>query len=61
MGTVFMTAKETDIHENAKKAIIESQDMDTVITGICTGEPCRQLKNKLSDRMLKLELSILIR
>ncbi|WKY46151.1 nitronate monooxygenase [Eubacteriaceae bacterium ES2] len=37
MGTVFMTAKETDIHENAKKAIIESQDMDTVITGTCTG------------------------
>ncbi|WP_242988603.1 nitronate monooxygenase [Acetobacterium sp. KB-1] len=50
-----MMAKETDIHENAKKAIIESQDMDTVITGTCTGEPCRQLKNKLSDRMLKLE------
>lgn len=55
MGTVFMCAAETDIHENAKDAVMNAKDMDTVITGVSTGEPCRQLKNKLSDKMQEIE------
>lgn len=55
MGTVFMCAEETAIHVNAKRAVIEAKDMDNVITGMCTGEPCRQIRNKLSDRILKIE------
>ncbi|MCD7809945.1 MAG: nitronate monooxygenase [Erysipelotrichaceae bacterium] len=55
MGTVFMAAKETAIHPNAKQAVVEAKDFETVITGTCTGEPCRQIKNVLSDKMLELE------
>ncbi|MCD7839730.1 MAG: nitronate monooxygenase [Erysipelotrichaceae bacterium] len=55
MGTVFMAAKETAIHPDAKQAVVDANDFETVITGTCTGEPCRQIKNALSDKMLKLE------
>lgn len=55
MGTVFMAAKEAVIHPNVKKSVIEAGDMSTVITGYSTGEPCRQLKNALSDEMEKIE------
>ncbi|MCD7894536.1 MAG: nitronate monooxygenase [Erysipelotrichaceae bacterium] len=55
MGTVFMVAKETAIHPNAKQAVVDAKDFETVITGTCTGEPCRQIKNALSDKMLELE------
>lgn len=55
MGTAFMCAEEAAIHADAKQAVIEAADMDSVVTGTCTGEPCRQLKNKLSDRMLAIE------
>lgn len=55
MGTVFMAAKETLIHPNAKQAVVDCKDMQTVVTGTCTGEPCRQIQNKLSNEMLKIE------
>lgn len=55
MGTIFMAAKETTVHPNVAKAIIEAEDMSTVITGYSTGEPCRQIKNALSDEMEKIE------
>ena len=55
MGTVFMCAEEAAIHSNVKDAVIKAGDMDTVITGSCTGEPCRQIKNELSDQILKIE------
>ena len=55
MGTVFMAAEETTIHPNAKQAVIDAGDMSTVITGYSTDEPCRQVKNKLADEMIKIE------
>ncbi len=55
MGTVFMAAEETTIHPNAKQAVVDAQDFESVVTGTCTGEPCRQIKNALSDKMLELE------
>jgi enoyl-[acyl-carrier protein] reductase II len=55
MGTVFMCAKETDIHPNVKEVMIGAGDMETVITGSATDAPCRQLKNKLSDDILEIE------
>ena len=57
MGTAFLCATENDIHDNAKKAIIEAQDMRSVITGTCTHEPCRQLSNSFSDEMTDLEMN----
>ena len=55
MGTIFMASKDAVVHPNVKAAIIACDDMDTVVTGMCTGEPCRQIKNKLSDELLKIE------
>ena len=55
MGTAFLSCPETPIHENAKKAVLDAKDMSSVITGYCTGEPCRQLKNRLSDEMTEIE------
>ncbi len=55
MGTIFMCAEEAMVHPNVKDAMIKAGDMETVITGYCTDEPCRQLKNKLSDEMIEIE------
>ncbi|WP_394527429.1 nitronate monooxygenase [Lacrimispora sp. JR3] len=55
MGTIFMCAEEAVVHPNVKEAMIKAGDMETVITGTCTDEPCRQLKNKLSDEMTEIE------
>ena len=55
MGTVFICAEEAVIHPNVKQAMLKAGDMETVITGNCTDEPCRQLQNKLSDEMIAIE------
>ncbi len=55
MGTVFMAASETMVHPNAKDAVIVAGDMSTVVTGYSTGEPCRQIRNRLSDRLISIE------
>lgn len=55
MGTAFMAASESIVHPNVKKAVIEAGDMDTVITGYSTDEPCRQIKNKLADELIAIE------
>lgn len=55
MGTAFMVCTDAAIHPNVKKAIIEAGDMETVLTGMSTGEACRQFKNELSDELDKIE------
>ncbi|ODB60874.1 nitronate monooxygenase [Paenibacillus polymyxa] len=55
MGTIFMCAEETVVHANVKDAMLKASDMETVITGYSTDEPCRQLKNKLSEEMTEIE------
>lgn len=55
MGSAFMLAEECTIHPNVKQAMINAKDMDTVVVGMATGEPCRQIKNKLSDAILRIE------
>ena len=55
MGTVFMAASESVVHPNVRRSVLEAEDMSTVITGTCTAEPCRQLKNALSDEMDAIE------
>lgn len=55
MGSAFLMSEECDVHPNVKQAIAAAGDMSTVVTGSCTGEPCRQLKNPLSDRLCAIE------
>lgn len=55
MGSVFLCACENTIHENAKQAILKAKDMESVVTGAITHEPCRQIPNSFSDKMIDLE------
>jgi len=59
MGTVFLACSEGTIPEAAKQAVVNAKDMENVITGLSTGEPCRQIKNKLSDELLQIERTYL--
>lgn len=55
MGTIFMVATESTVHPNVRQSVINAGDMSTVITGMSTGEPCRQFRNSLSDEMDEIE------
>ncbi len=57
VGTRFLAANECTIHENYKKKVIESKDIDSVVTGRSTGHPVRVLRNRLSREYLRLEKS----
>lgn len=55
MGTRFLTAKECNVHENYKKAVLKAKDRDTIVTGKKLGHPVRSLKNDMSREFAKLE------
>ena len=55
MCTAFIAAEETDIHENAKRAVIEAGDFQSIELGTCTITPCRQLRNQLLEDVLRVE------
>jgi len=55
MGTRFYASKECNAHIKAKQKIIDSQDTDTVVTGLVHGHPVRGIRNEMSDKYLKLE------
>lgn len=57
IGTRFLVAKECEIHQNFKEAVIEAKDTSTVITGMFTGHPVRTIKNKAAKAMLEAEKS----
>lgn len=55
MGTIFVAAKESIVHENYKGKIIKAKDVDSTVTGTTTGHPVRCLRNKMTREYLKLE------
>ena len=55
IGTRFLLAKETRIHENYKKKVLQAKDIDTVVTGLSTGHPVRSLRNRMTREYLRLE------
>ncbi|AQS09228.1 nitronate monooxygenase [Clostridium saccharobutylicum] len=55
VGTRFLVAKECTVHQNYKDKILKANDIDTEVTGRCTGHPVRVLRNKLARTYLKLE------
>lgn len=57
LGTHFVTTKESIVHENYKKAIIKSKDIDSRVTGRTTGHPVRALRNQMTKKYLELEKS----
>ena len=55
MGTRFVTAKESIVHENYKEKIIKAKDIDSEVTGRSTGHPIRVLRNKMTREYLRME------
>lgn len=55
MGTRFVVAKESIVHENYKKKILAAKDIDSEVTGVSHGHPVRQLRNNMTREYLKLE------
>ncbi|MBO4846931.1 MAG: enoyl-[acyl-carrier-protein] reductase FabK [Lachnospiraceae bacterium] len=57
MGTRFVVAKESIVHDNYKKKVIKASDIDSAVTGMSTGHPVRCLRNKMTRQYLELERS----
>jgi len=55
VGTRFLVADECTVHENYKEKVIAAKDIDSVVTGRCTGHPVRVLRNQLSRKYTALE------
>ena len=55
MGTRFVVAKESTVHENYKQRIIKASDIDSTVTGRSHGHPVRCLRNKMTREDIKLE------
>lgn len=55
MGTRFVVAKESIVHENYKKRVIKAKDIDSEVTGRSTGHPIRVIRNKMTREYLKKE------
>lgn len=55
MGTRFIVARESIVHQNYKDKVIKAKDIDSEITGMSTGHPVRQIRNQMTREYLKLE------
>ncbi len=55
IGTHFVVTKESQVHDNYKKAILKAKDIDSKVTGRTTGHPVRALRNQMTKDYLKLE------
>jgi len=55
IGTRFVVSHESIVHENYKKRIISSKDIDSQVTGRTTGHPVRSIRNQMTRNYLKLE------
>lgn len=55
MGTRFVVANESIVHENYKNKVVKASDVDSEVTGLSTGHPVRCLRNKMTREYLKLE------
>ena len=55
MGTRFVVAKESNVHQNYKDRVIAAKDIDSVVTGRSTGHPVRSLRNSMTREYLDME------
>ena len=55
MGTRFVVAKESIVHDNYKQRLIKASDIDSTVTGRSHGHPIRCLRNQMTREYLKLE------
>lgn len=57
MGTRFIVAFESIVHDNYKDKVISARDIDSEITGAGTGHPIRCLRNQMTREYVKMEQS----
>ena len=55
MGTRFVVADESIVHDNYKDRIVKAKDIDSVVTGQSTGHPFRCLRNQMTKEYIKKE------
>mgnify|MGYP000907173593 CR=1 FL=1 len=55
IGTRFVVANESIVHENYKDRIIAAKDIDSAVTGRSHGHPVRSLRNAMTREYVKLE------
>ena len=55
MGTRFVVAKESTVHQNYKNRLIVAKDIDSEVTGRTIGHPVRQLRNQMTRQYLSME------
>lgn len=57
LGTRFVCAAESNVHQNYKDKIVKAGDHATVVTGASFGHPVRAMKNKFTKAFAELEKS----
>lgn len=57
VGSRFLLTKESPAHQNAKQAIINATDTDSVVTGYSRGHGVRCLKNDFTQKYLDREFN----
>ena len=55
MGTRFVVADESIVHDNYKDRVVKAKDIDSVVTGQSTGHPVRCLRNQMTKEYIKKE------
>lgn len=55
IGTRFLVADESVVHEAYKERIIKAKDIDSAVTGRSHGHPVRSLRNTMTREYAKLE------
>lgn len=55
MGTRFVVANESIVHQNYKQRIMKAKDIDSTVTGRVHGHPVRCLRNQMTREYNKLE------
>lgn len=55
MGTRFVVARESIVHENYKQRILRAKDIDSTVTGRSHGHPVRCLRNQMTREYIRLE------
>lgn len=55
IGTRFVVANESIVHENYKQRIVKAKDIDSAVTGRSHGHPVRSLRNQMTREYVKLE------
>ena len=55
MGTRFVVADESIVHQNYKERVIKARDIDSAVTGMSHGHPIRCLRNQMTKKYIQME------